>query len=262
MARAIWKGVIRFGSVDVPVRLFPAVEDRGVHFRLLHEKDGQAVQQHMVNPATDEVVPKERIRKGFAVDSGVFVMLEDNELSELEPEPSRDIEILRFVKPAVISHQWYERPYYLGPDGENGAYFALARALGHKKLEGVARWTMRKRTYHGALCARANHLLLITIRHAEEIVLAEALDAPEGRKLDQREVTMARQLVSALEGPFDPSEFRDEYRDKVMELIEAKARGEKIPMRAAKKKRETERGLADVLQASLKNARKKEKAVA
>ena len=262
MARAIWKGVIRFGSVDVPVRLYSAVEDRAVHFRLLHGKDGMPVEQHMVNPVTDEVVSKERIRKGFAVDAGVFVMLEDSELSEIEPEPSRDIEILRFVKPAVISHQWYERPYYLGPDGENGAYFALARALGHKKLEGVARWTMRKRTYHGALCARGNHLLLITIRHAEEIVLADALEPPEGRKPDQREVTMARQLISALEGRFDPSEFRDEYRDKLMELIEAKARGEKIPVRAAKQKRETERALTDVLQASLKNARKKERAVA
>jgi DNA end-binding protein Ku len=208
------------------------------------------------------VVSKERIRKGFAVDSGVFVMLEDKELSELEPEPSRDIEITRFVKPAVISHQWYERPYYLGADGNEGAYFALARALGRKKLEGVARWTMRKRNYVGALRARGNHLLLITIRHAEEIVLADALDPPGGRKLDQREVTMARQLVSALEGPFDPAEFRDEYRDKVMELIEAKARGEKIPARAVKKKRETDRSLADVLQASLKNAKQKERAVA
>jgi len=261
MARAIWKGVIRFGTIDVPVRLFSAVQDRDVHFRLLHGKDLVPVEQHMVNPETDEIVPRERIRKGFEVDPGVFVMLDDEELEELEPEPSREIEVMRFVKPELISHQWYERPYYLGPDGSEPSYLALARALEHRKLEGVARWTMRKRSYLGTLRARGNHLLLITIRPAEEVVLAESLDAPEGRKLDQREVRMARQLVSALEGEFEPESFTDEYRDKVMALIEAKASGEKIPVSQAKRKRGTERELTNVLKASIQSVRK-EKAVA
>ena len=259
-ARAIWKGVIRFADVEVPVKLYSAAQDRGVHFRLLHSDDLVPVRQEMINPETEDVVPRERMKKGFEAESGLFVILEEEELDALEPKASRDIEITRFVDPARISHQWYERPYFLGPDGDESAYFALAEALGGTGKEGVARWVMRKKEYVGALRVRDGYLALVTLRSADEVVPSSALEAPGGRKPDDREIKMAQQLIEALTGPFEPELYRDEYRDRVVELVEAKAEGRSIPRKRAKPKK-TEGSLSNALQASLKRARK-EKAVA
>src|SRR5690554_4922940 len=114
-ARAMWKGVIGLGE-GVPVKLYSAVEDRDVHFRLLHESDRVPVRQQLVNPDTDEVVPYEDTRRGLATDDGELVVFEGDELDALEPEASRDIEVLAFLPHEEIDHRWYLRPYYLGPD--------------------------------------------------------------------------------------------------------------------------------------------------
>ena len=256
-ARAIWKGRIRFGDVDVPVKLYSAIKSTGgVHFRLLHEKDLVPVKQQMVNPATGDVVAYEDVRRAYPTDDGRLVMLDEEELAELEPEASRDIEITRFVDPAVITHQWYDRPYYLGPDDSDADYFALAEALRSQQKEGVARWVMRNKEYVGALRLEDEHLMLMTLRHAGEVVPASALKAPGGRELDKREIQMAKQLVAALEGDLDLESYRDEYRDRVLELVEAKASGKvlKFPKAPAKKKKED--SLSAMLEKSLEAARK------
>jgi DNA end-binding protein Ku len=256
-ARAIWKGRIRFGDVDVPVKLYSAVKSTGgVHFRLLHEKDLVPVEQQMVNPATGKVVAYEDVRRAYPTEDGRLVMLDEEELAELEPEASRDIEITRFVDPAVITHQWYDRPYYLGPDDSDADYFALAEALRSQQKEGVARWVMRNKEYVGALRLEDEHLMLMTLRHAGEVVPASALKAPGGRELDKREIQMAKQLVSALEGDLDLESYRDEYRERVMELVEAKASGKvlKFPKAPAKKKKED--SLSAMLEKSLEATKK------
>jgi DNA end-binding protein Ku len=226
-ARAIWKGVLRFADVEVPVKLYSAVEDRKVHFRLLDGKRKQPVEQRMVHPEKGEPVPREEVRKGYEAEPGLFVVLEEEDLAAAEPPPSRDIELTRFVDPDEIDPPWYERPYWLGPDGEEAhePYFALARALEREGKEGVARWTMRKKGYLGALRTRDGRLMLVTLRHAGEVIAATDLPAPRGRKLAERELAMARQLVEALEDDFRPEEYRDEYRESVRELIAAKAEG-------------------------------------
>ncbi len=252
-ARAIWKGVITFGSASVPVKLYSAVEDHSIRFRLLHEKDKVPVQQRMVDPTTGEVVPHAEAKKAFPVSRNRFVILDDDDLAELEPEESRDIEVTRFVDVADIDHRWYERAYYLGPDGGNGPYFALAEALTKQGKEGVARWTMRKKSYVGALRADAEgYLMLIVLRHADEVIVAEDVPAPEGRALGKREVEMAAQLVEALSGEFDPADFRDAYRERVLELVETKAKGGKVKVKSFRPRKETEEDLDDVLAASLK----------
>jgi DNA end-binding protein Ku len=255
-ARAIWKARIVFGSVEVPVKLYSAVQDRGVHFRLLHEKDLEPVKQEMVNPVTGKVVEYEDVRRAYETDDGDLVMLEADELEELEPEASREVEITRFLPPDAITHQWYDRPYFLGPDDSVGAYFALAAALRDQSVEGVARWVMRGKEYVGALRLEGEHLMLMTLRHAGEVVPASALDAPSGRKLDKREVDMATQLVSALEDELDMTAYRDEYRDRVMELIDAKAAGKVVKFPKVPKKKE-EKSLTEMLEASLGEAKRK-----
>jgi DNA end-binding protein Ku len=226
-ARAIWKGIIKIGGSKLPVKLYSAVKDSSIHFRLLHDKDKQPVKQQMINPSTDEVVEYSQIKMAYPITRSQYVILEDEELEKIEPKESRDIEITRFVNPSDIDHRFYQRAYYLGPDGSTPDYFALAAALEKKEREGIAKWVMRGKSYVGSLRADDGYLMLITLRHAEEVIEAESLRPPQSRALDKKEISMAEQLVDALAGEFDAEEFRDDYRDRVMELIELKSKGKK-----------------------------------
>jgi DNA end-binding protein Ku len=233
------------------------VVSRGIHFRLLHKTDKAPVKQQLISAETEEPVEYAEVRKAFPITRGRMVLLEKEELEELEPEDSRDIEVTRFVDPADIDHRLYERPYYLGPDGNMKAYFAAAAALEKKKKEGIARWVMRDREYVGALRVEDGYLMLITMRHAEEIIAADALKPPGGRELQQREVQMAEQLIEALHGPFDPSQYHDEYRARVLDLIEMKAKGKKPKVVAFRPKKVKDDQLANALQASLAKTKRK-----
>ncbi|MFP4517050.1 MAG: Ku protein [Desulfovibrionales bacterium] len=255
-ARAIWKGVIRFEEVEVPVKLYSAVQDRKVHFRLLHEKDLTPVKQKMVHPQTGEPVPFEEIVRGVEVEGGVIVLLEDEELEAVQPQPSRNIAVTRFVEPSLLNHQWYDRPYFLSPDGNEQAYFALARALGEGRKEGIARWTMRGKEYIGAMQSDGRVITLVTLFHAEEVIDAAALPRPQGRELMDQELAMAEQLVRALEGDFDPSTYRDEYRDRVQDLVETKARGGIVEFKRVEEKKPEGVSLTNMLQQSIRRVEK------
>ncbi|HEY8520730.1 MAG TPA: Ku protein [Gammaproteobacteria bacterium] len=254
-ARAMWKADVCVGALRVPVKLYAAVQDRQVHFRLLHKTDLAPVKQQMVDPETDRPVPREQIRKGLEVDKQVYVLLTDEELAALEPEPSRDIHIEQVVRRGEVDERWFDRPYYLGPDGDEQGYFALAAALADGDRLALARWVMRKKPYAGALLASDGYLVLETLRHAEEIVHIESVRPPPERAPDKREIALAEQLIRALEDRFDPTEYRDEHREQVMKLIEAKARGK--PVRLPKERVPKRAGsLIAQLQASLKSGGK------
>ena len=259
MARAIWKGVIRLGDDAIPVKLYSAATDKTVRFRLLHVDTGRPVKQRMVNPETGETVPHEEIRRGYELEDGVFVVLDDEELESLEPEKSRDIEVVQFQPPAVIDHRWYDRPYHLGPDGDPAPYYALVDALAAESKEGLLRWTMRNKEYVGALRVRDGHLMLVTLRRPGELVPDTALDAPDAPEAEARELEMAEQLVGTLAEPFDPEDYRDEHRERVLELIEAKAAGEAIEFRQPEKKRAAG-DLAASLQASIEAMKERKSA--
>jgi DNA end-binding protein Ku len=258
MARAMWKAVLSFGGVELPVKLYAAVEERKVHFNLLSPSTGERVRQRMVDPDSGEEVPGGEVRKGLELEPGRFVVLEDEELEELRPEPSRTIEVTRFVDRSEIDHRWYERPYYVGPD--DGAaveddYFALAAALAKRGEEGVARWVMRNKAYAGSLHERDGYLMLVTLRSADEVIPASELEPPGGPALEKREREMAEQLVAAYEDEFEPGEFRDEYRHKLEQLIDAKAEGAPIKLRKLRPKKPP-KSLAGALEKSLAEARK------
>jgi DNA end-binding protein Ku len=253
----MWKGNLAIAGARIPVKLFAAVEDRDVHFHLLHDQDHVRVRQQMVNPNTGEVRADGEIHKGFEVSPGTFVLLTEEELDELEPEASRDVSFVAFIPADAVGPEWYERPYYLGPDGKSDAYVALARVLADEKRVGVARWVMRKREYSGALGSDGSHLTLVTLRPREEVVLAPRIE-PQKRAPDDRETKMAEQLVAALTDAFDPTAFRDEYRDKVRAFVEAKARGKHVKMPRAPRKPPS-RSLESALAASLKHVNKERK---
>ena len=257
-ARAIWKGELKIGAAKVPVKLYSAVVDRTVHFHIL-DKHKMRVKQHMVTPDSGDEVATAEIQKGYEIEPGRFVVVTDEELAKLEPKASRDIEVTEFVPPEAISQQWYERPYYLGPDGDEKSYFALAEALNNRDREGVAHWVMRKKNYVGALRAEGDYLFLVTLRNAAEVISAKDLPKPAGRAPTAKELNMAKQLIGMLEDEFNPADYKDEYRERVMEFLEKKAKGKAPRLRAVKTKRKPS-SLDSVLEKSLKALRKEKRA--
>jgi DNA end-binding protein Ku len=254
MARAIWKGRLVVGEHDVAVKMYSAAKDRTVHFRLLDKESLTPVKQRIVRKTDGKEVEKEERRKAFALDPERAVMLSAEELQELEPETSRDIELLRFVPPSVLGEQWYERPYYLGPDEEDEkSYFALAEALEEGELVGISRWVMRKKRYLGALTVLDGHLMMVTLRRAEQV-----LEAPEVNRapVNEKELKLAERLVDEISGDFDPGLWQDEYHERVSKLIEAKAKGKKIKLPAAPSKR-AGGALAEQLRQSLSTVKER-----
>ncbi len=253
-ARAIWKGIISFEDVEVPVKLYSAVEDRNIRFRLLHRKDGQPVKQVMVNPENDSIVPYQETQRVYRTDEGAQVLITQDELEETKPTKSRQIDVLRFLPQEAIDHRWYDRPYYLGPDGSMEAYSALTEALRSSEREGLAHWVMRNKEYYGALRLFQGYPMLMSLRYQEEVLSAEELQPPKGKALDKKELAMARQLIGMLEASFEPEEYQDEYRERVLEMIEEKRKGGRIE-RPARPRKQPSDNIAEALEASLKGVK-------
>ncbi len=249
-ARAIWKGVVHIGRQELAVKLYSAVEDRSVHFRMLHRTDHAPVEQHIIRKDTGKEVPKEDIRKAFAITGDTAVILEPEELAELVPPESRDIELCRFVSRSAISDQFFDRPYYLGPDRSAADYFALTQALERTGLMGIARWVMRKKRYLGVLTAEQGYLALTTLRRADQVLTFSGVEPARTVAPSANELKLAEQLVSSISGDFDPGQWRNEYRSRLRKMIEAKASGEKLPRHKVPKPRRSA-DLAASLKASL-----------
>ncbi len=227
-ARALWKAVLSFGEIGVPVKLYAAAVDRNIHFRLLHKKDRAPVRQVLVEPESGTPLALAEARRAYLTAQKDLVMLTPRELEGIQPKPSRKIELLRFLPPNTIDHRWYLRPYYLGPDSDLAAYRALVASLGRRDSVGLARWVMRNKDYTGVLRLHDGYPLLFTLRYQEEMVSLAQFEAPPGPALDSAELKLAQQLVSMLSSDFDPRTFRDEYRLRLRELIETKRQGGKL----------------------------------
>jgi len=255
-SRAIWRGIIRLAKQEVGVKLYSAVEDRTIHFHMLHRKDHAPVAQHIVRKDTGKDVSKGDIRKAYALSKNTAVILESEDLATLVPPESRDIDICRFVAPSVLGDQWYDRPYYLGPDGDAAAYFSLAQALERKNVIGIARWVMRRKRYVGALSSLNGYLTISTLRRADQVLSFSGVEPSKTVAPAAHELKLAEQLVASIEADFDPAQWHNEYRQRLCKLIEAKARGEKPePVRA--RKRAPQGSLADSLRASIVAAKER-----
>jgi len=254
MARAIWKGKLLVGRQAVPVKMYSAVQDRKVHFRLLHASDLSPIEQRIIRKTDGKEVPREERVKAFPLDDGNAVIVRQEELEEAEPPPSRDIQLCRFVPSALLGDQWYDRPYYLGPDDDQAGYAALVDALGRSELVGVARWTMRKQPYVGALGIFGGYLMISTLRRADQVLSVAGLDVPAARAPEESELKLAEQLVDAVAADFEPELWHDEYRERVEQLIQSKMRGEKPKVVPLKRRRESG-SLSEQLRRSLDSMR-------
>jgi len=254
-ARALWKAQVQLDKVSLPVRMYSAVQDRNVHFNLLHAKDHQRVHERMRRVSDGEIVEMKDTRTGYALETGELVLLEPKERSALAPKASRDIRVLHCAPRSALPMAAFARPYYLGPDGdEDELYFALADALGDRLA--ICEWVLRNKHHHGALTAKDGYLMLIELHSADEWIDVSELELPGGPDLEERELALAEQLIRGLDAPFEHDTFHDDYRERVHDLIERKARGEKAPR--ARESREPERStsLLSALSASVKGLQK------
>ncbi len=232
MARAIWSGSISFGLLNVPVKLYSAVARRGISLREIRESDGARIRHRRVAEGTDEEVPYEKIVKAFEITPDRYVPLSKEEMASLDPKKTRAIEVQDFVDIAEIDPIYFDSPYYLGPaDGAEKAYSLLAQALEKSGKVAVARFVFRNKEHLAAVRAGDGVLTLTTMRFADEVVPPSDLDdvLPAGKpKVAKREVEMAEQLIDSLTRDFDPTLYRDEYREELLAMIERKAAGEEV----------------------------------
>src|SRR5215216_1449768 len=230
MPRAIWSGSISFGLLNVPVKLYSAVSRKNVSFRELRESDGSRIRHKRVAEADGEEVPYDEIVKGYEISPEQYVVITRE---EIDPKKTRAIEIQDFVDLDDIDPIYFDHPYYLGPDkGAEKAYALLVRAMGDAKKVAIARFVLRNREHLAAIRPADKVLTMATMRFADEVVAPDELGedvVPEnGRKLDKREVEMAKQLIDSLTSDFDPDKYRDEYREELLALIDRKAQGKAV----------------------------------
>jgi DNA end-binding protein Ku len=231
MPRSIWSGAISFGLVNVPVKLYSAVSRKTVRFHQLHDKDGVRIQQKRVCPADGDEVPYENIVKGYEISPDRYVVIEPEELEALDPKKTRAIEIQEFVDLEEIDPIYYDHPYYLAPDtGASKAYRLLLRAMEETGKVAIARVVIRQKENLVAIRPTGDVLTMATMIFHDEVVSPGAIEElpDEEAEASKREVEMAQQLIDSLTGDFEPEKYHDEYRERVLELIEAKAQGEEI----------------------------------
>jgi DNA end-binding protein Ku len=233
MPRSIWSGAISFGLVNVPVKLYSAVSKKTVRFNQLNSKTGNRIAQKRVDPTTGEEVAYDDIVKGYELTKDRYVLITQEELDALDPEKTRTIDIEDFVDIVDIDPVFYDHPYYLVPDkGAEKAYGLLLDAMREAGKVAIARVVLRSKEQLVAIRpAPGDVLMMETMIFADEVVDPSDIDdLPEADalKTTDRELKMARQLIDSLSSDFEPEKYHDEYREKVLELIERKASGEEI----------------------------------
>jgi DNA end-binding protein Ku len=263
MARAIWSGAISFGLVNIPVKLFSAVSKKTVRFHQIDAESGARVRQKRVGPDGEEI-PYEQIIKGYEIGPERYVTISPEELDSLAPEKTRTIDIEDFVDQEEIDPIFYDHPYYLAPDtGAAKAYQLLVDAMEDAGKVAIARVVIRSKENLVAIRPREGLLAMETMLFADEVVPTDSLDeltTDTAVKTSDRELTMARQLIDSLSSDFEPEKYHDEYRERVLDLIERKAQGETIVIEEPTEEPEQVPDLMAALEASIAGAKGQSKA--
>jgi DNA end-binding protein Ku len=229
--RPIWSGAISFGLVSVPVRMFSATESKELRFHFLHKKDLTPIAYEKVRRDDREPVDPDEIVRGFEIEKGRYVPLDEEDLDRLDIELTHSIDICDFVSLDEIDPVYFRKAYYLLPaEGAEKPYRLLVRALEETSKVGIAKVVIRNKQHLAAVRPYEGPLVLETMYYADEVRKPEALDGDLGAaKLQKAEVEMAKSLVENLSEPFKPEKYDDNYRKELLELIRAKAEGQPLP---------------------------------
>jgi DNA end-binding protein Ku len=255
MARAIWTGAISFGLVNVPVKLFSATSPKTVRFHQLSNKTGARIRQKRVDSTTGDEVNFEDIVKGYELSPDRYVLIEPEELDALDPKATKTIDIEEFVDITEIDPIYYDHSYYLAPTaGGAKAYRLLLEAMRESGKVGIGRVVLRSKQQLCALRPTGDVMTLTTMLFGDEVLAPDRideLDAVGEADASQREMVMAQQLIESLAGAFDPTKYHDEYRERVLDLIERKAAGEQIAVQPQAEEAAPAPDLMAALEASL-----------
>jgi DNA end-binding protein Ku len=237
MPRALWRGSLSFGLVNVPVRLFSASKDNSVHFHQIDAKTGSRIRHKRVSEKTGREVPDERIASGYETSRGRYVVLDDDELTAAEPARTHTIDIEDFVALDEIDPIHFDRTFWMVPNDDVGAkraYVLLRDALEDSGRVGIGRFVLRTKEHLVAVRPLQRAIALHTLRHADEVVKASSLDGQPVRvKVGERELASAKKLIRSLTTEWDPARYRDRHREKLLDIIQRKGKGQEIVVEEA-----------------------------
>ena len=257
----MWKGSISFGLVNIPVKLHAAIEDKDIKFRSLHEKCHTPIKYEKICPSCKQEVEAKEIVKGYEVAKGKFVVVEEDELKELKAgSEEKAVEIIDFIKLQEIDPIYFNKSYYMSPDGGGKAYGLLRKALLESEKVGIAKIMIRSKEQLAVIRVFENILLMETIHYPDEVRKAsEVPNIPSSDHVSKKEIDTAIMLIDQLTTTFRPDQYRDDYRLKVLELIEAKRTGKELVTVKEKAPATEMNDLMAALQASIDRTKPKGK---
>jgi DNA end-binding protein Ku len=258
--RAIWKGHISFALVTIPISLFSATKRNELSFHYLHKKDMSPVSYKRFCDTEDTEVPWDEITRGYEYEKGQYIEITDEDIERADVELTKTIQILEFVNEEEIDPVYFDKPYYLEPQkGGERAYALMREALAQSRRVGIAKVVMKTKEHLAALKAVDNMITLNTMRFAHEIVDASELNLPKA-DVSEKEMALANTLIDSMADKFEPTKYKDEYYEKVMEVVQNKLKGVAPSAPAAVKAPGKVVDLMEVLKQSLKetSARKQE----
>jgi DNA end-binding protein Ku len=255
MPRAIWTGTISFGLVNVPVRMYSAIEEHKLHFHYLHTKDDSPIGYEKFCKKEDKPVPDDEIGKAFEVSKGKYVYLDDDDLEAAKVEGYRTIELTDFVPYEEIDPIYFEKTYYLGPnDGGEKVYALLAKAMESSGLAGIGTYVMRDKEHLGCVRIRDGVLTLEKLFFSDEIRPAKGIK-PSRVSVSKQELEMAEQLIDRFSGRFRPEKYKDTYTNALKKIVRAKQRGKAVEVAPEREEPEVP-DLLEALRASLETSKK------
>jgi DNA end-binding protein Ku len=264
MARAIWKGSISFGLVNIPIGLYPATRKEELRFRLLRKSDLSPVNYKRVAEKDGKEVPWDQIVKGYEYEKGKFVVLKEEDFERVDLEATQTVDIQDFVDLDEIDPMFFYKPYYLEPQkGGDKAYALLRDSLEQKKKVGIAKVVIKTRQYLAGVKPKDGALVLELMHFADELADTSKLNIPKKVEVGKREISMATALVDSMSSKWNPEKYKDDYREALMEVIEEKveAGGKEIEEKPKKAQKPTKViDLVKVLQQSLEQTAKGKRA--
>jgi DNA end-binding protein Ku len=233
--RSVWTGSINFGLVNIPIKLYTAVRESHLHLNYLRKGDLCPIGYTKVCRKTGEEVKKEDIVRGYEYQKGDFVILDESDFKKADVEKNYAINIEEFVPETDIDIKYAEKPYYLEPEKQGIATYALFReALTHVKKVGIGKFVFKEREHLVMLKAQGSVILLNLLRYQEEVLDISELHLPEKMKVPKNQIDLALELIDKLSGRFHPEKYKDTYTDKLKQIIASKKKGRKVPIKAVR----------------------------
>jgi DNA end-binding protein Ku len=238
MARALWKGSIAFGLVNIPIELHTAIHDHRPHFRMLHAKDKSPVRFERVCIKDGTPIAWNDLVKGYEYAKGHFVVMTKEDFQAAAVEKTRTVDIIDFVKVDEIDDRYFETPYYLLPaKGGEHAYAVLREAMRESKRVGVAKFILRDSQHLAAIEVIGDALVLTTMRFSDELADTSQFSFPASAKVRKQELEMAKSLVMSLDAKWDPDKYTDQYRENLMRIIQGKVKGKRVELESGEEPR-------------------------